>query len=247
MKPVTEVESLKVLGIKNAFEHLTYLEQVLLLKDLMKTTKLNSIIYPERPMFEDPSDPDYRDSFILYCMAFWSVHIIVITEEYVDNCFDIWKLLEKESVGDVCGYTCDPGDWFLSSEDLCCTDGCNTVIESDDERKRIFTETIFSETHIELVQLVHRFPLTSTAENGKITYAQFNLKLTDLFRLVHSNPEHAHIALTLLGYFKTDHIRREKCLVMFMKMFPEFHTLEEIIRDEKNNEKLFELFHVSLS
>lgn len=237
-------DSLQIIGVKNAFGSLNDNEKRNLLNDLLKLASYEYVRSDEGP----PKDT-YRHNFIQYIMPYLIKHYVVATTEYIETCFEIWKLLEKESLGDAAGGTCENDDWFLMAVNLNESYGCSDLFYDEINRKSVFQTEIFRETSIEEVQLVTHFAFPKDQfafikDPPRQEVIQLNLKFINLLDLVFSDPENAFIALALFGYFKTDMVKRDEYLKKFMAMFPERKSMQEILTHEEK--QLNELFNISV-
>lgn len=214
-------ESLQIRAIKTAFGSLTDVEQRNLMHDLLELGRFEYVRTQSMASFND-----YRHDFVNFFLSYWIKTYVVVSAEFVDQCFEIWNLLEQESIGDEIGTRCEVGDWFLSTVDLDPTDGQTYKFESEVSRHSVFREEIFKKA------LVHEVQLVTHLQFGERIF-QANLRLIDLFDLVFVNPEDAYATLALFDYFKSDKVKHDRYMLRFMEAFPERKTLEEILDKEK--------------
>jgi len=231
---------LQIDTIKRVFSALEEDEKVVLIRDLMKEAKIDSVIHNNRPTCFSglylPAPPTYRDNFIKFISPFLCSFLIVVEDQYIDQCFEIYKILQERSVGSQYESQCEMGDQFLYTE----IENLNNInwlsidqtefFKNEASKNQIFTERIFNNADIELVQIIcFRF------DN-----IQINIKLTDLFVLLSNNYDHAYIVLMLFGYLSNKEEKQKekeetynKYENMLLKLFPEHSTIEEIITNQK--------------
>lgn len=220
------MESLQIKAIKTTFSGLNNDEKISLIRDLMKEARIHSIIYNDRPVniaghILNPPVNQHKHNFKIWLQPFLSSSLIVVTEEYIDKCFEIYEILHRYSAaGECCGSCCDNNDWFLSSQS-------DSIFRDLNEREKVFTVDIFAEAKTGLVQIFRTY--------GDIGC---NINLEVLFVLAYNNIDHAYIVLMIFGYLKSsDFFVYEE---LFYTLFPKVNSLDETVL--ANKDKLTEIF-----
>lgn len=226
--------SLQTIAIKTVFNGLDNDQQIDLIRDLMDSAKIDSIVHNNRPVSISGIymnvEPDYRSNFIQYISPFLCSFLIVIEQKYIDQCFEIYKILEECSIGSRLYSNIIDGDRYLYAKDVNKEGG--ELFISAEEKHNIFTYGNFNQTDIELLELL------CFIYDG----VWISTDLTDLFVLLSNDENHAYIVLMLFGYLKDD--IDIKYRTMLLEMFPDCKTVEEIVKTHK--EKLSTEFTLNI-
>jgi hypothetical protein len=230
-------------SIKRAFNTFTYDEKVALIRDLMVEAEIDSIVHNNRTTIDvserySASHLNYRDNFVTYVTPFLCRFLNVIEEKYIDQCFEVYKILQARSIGSKyeSGSQNDRADQSLYAQLLDGPDNIfiKTVFKNEAEKNRIFTSRIFNNTDINRIELIC------------FTYcdiARINMLLTDLFVLLHNNYDHAYIVLMLFGFL--DEEATDKYTTMLLSLFPTNTSVKDIIINQM--EKLTAMFSLDFS
>lgn len=218
------MESLQIKAIKTTFSGLNNDEKISLIRDLMKEAKIHSIIYNDRPVnieghILNPPVDQHKHNFKIWLQPFLSSFLIVVTEEYIDKCFEIYEILHRYSAGDAHGSRDDIGDWFLTAQQ-----GDDSIRK---QREKVFTVDIFARAKTGLVQIFRTY--------GDIGC---NIALEDLFVLAYNNIDNAYIVLMIFGYLRSSDFFVYEHL--FYTLFPKVNSLDETVL--ANKDKLTEIF-----
>lgn len=217
-------------SIKSIFSTFSEDEQCSLIRDLMRISKIDSIVrinsfirlngkYIGKYTEEDL----WKERFEEYIFPFLATFLIVIDREYINNCFDIFKILANKSIGSK----------FYSQEYIrdkhlyaYCRGNKNNLelFNNEIEKKLCFINGIFDNTDIELTDI-----------GIYIDNLNIFIKFTDFLVLISNDIEKAYLLLHLFRYLDGDLEKRAKEKIE--EIFGEANVLKE-----ENKEKLCNMF-----
>lgn len=229
--------SLQIRTIKTVFSGLNNDEQSILIEDLMKIAKIDSVINVNHPTIfagievpapiETPEEKELRvhkKNFTKWMMPFFCKFLKIVDDDYLNQCFEIYLLLEKRSVG----------GRYIGTEEArhCHIYACSDNYEGDhreehfmssEDKKSMFRgnmidEDIFTDVDPELLEVIR---ICSNRYIARITFTELTVVLAN-------DPEKAKLILHILGYLAAEYEQ------IFLQTFSEIRSVEAIGDSEEN-------------
>ena len=193
------MEDLKVSAIKSAFSSLSSDQKHYLLLQLMNMADINSIIDAEYEV------DHVKHKFIIWITSFWAStkpEWLYIKQSYIDKCYEIYQLLEKESIGECRTSATEIGDfavWKIGVQP--------NYYPFDDlkQKEKMFKKKVFNDVkpYLFVIYCIREI-------HGRNIIIE--IKLTDLFENLYECKHHrgdedsiTKMILMVLGYIPVDH------------------------------------------
>ena len=236
--------NLQISGIKTVFSGLSNEEQTSLLCDLMKISKIDSLIGVNRrtitcneieinpPKNETEDERKYRqyeERFYDFVMPFLSKTLLIISEEEMKSSFALWERLKKKSVGVDRDSQAIIGDKFL-----CAITQGNDLYANNQQKRSDFEFGILSSDIIKLELIL----ITADFDSEYKIFIYF----TDLLMLCLNQDDMFIIMLLLLGYLEED--EKEEAISKFSSRFPEATSHQDFPYIEEYSKNRYEYIDI---
>lgn len=247
MGQTSSTKGLQIATIKTVFSSLNNDEQAILIEDLMKMAKIDSMINVNDPTIfagiEIPAPIEtteekelrlYRKNFTKWLMPFFCKFLKIIDSEYLQQCFEIYLLLEEKSLSSQRIGLEESRDCFLTA--CLAYNGSRYNFHSDEEKRKMFrgsdnqiVDQIFGEVDPELMNI---FRILSEDYTVSTTF-------TDLIVLLHNDCKRAKLLLYILGYLPEQASEEKES---FLLMFPEIESIKEMASSSESIQRLQKAF-----
>lgn len=214
------------LTIKNLFAEFDETEQLKLLRELMRVARIDSIIQNKKllqdadnhelgiPQNETPDqkeEREYRRRFINGIYLFLPSFLTVIKDDYIDACFELYKLIVKGSKGIDCISSTgnEEGDDISGIYAYDITDTGDDFMDEYTQRVQCTKAMIVGDMQNRVI--------FSKAGNPK-SYL-FMISFKDLFVNLYNKGHDVYIILFLLGFFEHNDIMLNRTITRMKELF----------------------------
>lgn len=211
-------DNLQMTAIRRTFDQLDKDQQEFLLRDLMRQAGVYLI---SRGVI---SQDVYKWRFVEFFRSSWLKTTYTLKDDYIDECFKIWKMFERKSIGDAFGSLAEMGDWSLTT----CPGTDDTVVHdfvNDELRHDVFQRVIFAEAHVNFIQLGAWYPVDADS------WARCWIHVTELFERLLTSRDEVYMILMIFGYLDGEEL--EKYSKMLNKKYPGYDKLAKMLIGEK--------------
>jgi len=151
--------NLQIEAVKSIFSGLDEYKQYDLLTDLMRISKIDSIVRIDSitklngvPLGNHNEEKLWREKFEEFIMPFLVKFLRIIDKEYMNNCFEVFKILAKKSIGSKYYSQDTTGDKNLYA--YCKREYPDyDLFYNDIEKQMCFMNDIFINADIELIDI----------------------------------------------------------------------------------------------